>query len=144
MARDESLPPEPLPLTEASVQEIQLELIRRRKFNQFNGSRIVASLRHHRTIWRAVVFDRQGYATRETSGLSGMCLIKLRDLPMNYWNVDTLFVLCDDVSKAHELPRVADSEEWLADTAYVHENREELAMALGDGHPEFVVEFWWD
>ena len=33
MRADPSLPPEPLPLTEASVQEIQLELIRRRRFN---------------------------------------------------------------------------------------------------------------
>ena len=144
MARDESLPPEPLPLTEASVQEIQLELIRRRRFNQFDGRKIVASLRQHRKLWRAVIFDRPGLFTSDQSGLSAMCLIKLRDLPMNYWNVDTLFVLCEDVDKARQLTEIAESEQWMADSAYIHENREQLAMALGDSHPEIVVEFWWD
>jgi hypothetical protein len=144
MAKDESLPPEPLPLTEASVQEIQLELIRRRRFNQFDGKKIVASLRQHRKLWQAVVFDREGFSIKEQTGLSGMCLIKLRDLSLNYWNVDTLFVLCEDIGCARQLTKIAEAEEWMADTAYIHENREELTMALGTSDPGIVVEFWWD
>jgi len=51
MARDPSLPPEELPLTQASVQGIQLELIRRRRSNSFDGQRVVATLRRHRKLW---------------------------------------------------------------------------------------------
>ncbi len=50
-----------LPLRDATVQEIQLELIRRlRGFsNDFNGEKIYASLlwKHH-ALWRAVLLDR--------------------------------------------------------------------------------------
>src|SRR5437764_284351 len=85
MTRDPSLPPEPLPLTEASVQEIQLELIRRWRFNQFDGPKVVASLRAHRKLWRAVLMDRLGFISRDGHHWG---LIKLRDLPGNTWNVD--------------------------------------------------------
>src|SRR5437762_9537039 len=86
---DPSLPPEDLPLTEASVQEIQLELMRRRSFNFFDGPKIVASLRKHRHLWQAVLMDRLGFVSKEGGHLNwGM--IKLRDLPKNYWNVDDL------------------------------------------------------
>src|SRR5258708_7624536 len=102
MQSDPSLPPEPLPLTEASVQEIQLELMRRKQFNSFDGPKIVASLRQHRSLWRAVLMDRSG----------GMDLIKLRDLPDNYWNVDELFIMTDTYSQAYELQRIAEEEQW--------------------------------
>ena len=48
-------------LREATVQEIQLELIRRTKFNAFDGERIHASLMKHRTYWQAVLLDRRGH-----------------------------------------------------------------------------------
>jgi hypothetical protein len=132
MVNDGSLPPEPLPLTAASVQEIQLELIRRRQFNEFNGKRIVQSLRRRRDLWQAVVLDRKD------------SLIALRDLPMNYWNVDTLFVLCEDIGKATRITELAEEDDWKADTVHIDQNETELAKSLGTSDPGIVVEFWWD
>src|SRR6266478_6162978 len=106
MPADPSLPPEPLPLTEASVQEIQLELIRRRRFNQFDGPRIVASLRRHRSLWRAVLMDRLGYVSDLDGTQSVSDLIKLRDLPHNDWNVDDMYILPDTLDQARSLPHI--------------------------------------
>ena len=69
-------------LNTASLQDIQLELIRRASFNHLNGPKVVADLEKHRDLWRSALIDRP-------SGVA----IKLRDLPENAWNVDTLFIL---------------------------------------------------
>ena len=106
MNHDPSLPPEPLPLTEASVQEIQLELIRRRRFNQFDGPRIVASLRRHRSLWRAVLMDRLGHVSERDGRQTMWDLIKLRDLSHNDWNVDDMYILTDTLDQARELERI--------------------------------------
>lgn len=140
--REDSLPPEPLPLTEASVQEIQLELMRRRRFNEFDGPKIVASLRRHRKLWRAVLMDRLGFVAEK--GGSDWGLIKLRDLHLNTWNVDDLFILTDTLEDAHELERIATEEDWKADNTQVIQNLDERTRSLGTSHPGFLVSFWWD
>lgn len=142
MSRDSSLPPEPLPLTEASVQEIQLELIRRRRFNQFDGPKIVASLRRYRGLWRAVLMDRLGFVTE--NGQNHWELIKLRDLSGNRWNVDDLYILTDTLEQARELQRIAEAEAWEADNVEVMEDRDERARALGTSDPGYIISFWWD
>jgi hypothetical protein len=145
MTRDPSLPPEELALTEASVQEIQLELIRRWRFNEFDGPRVVGSLRRHRGLWKAVMMDRVGIVSRE--GLPAMSLIKLRDLSSNTWNVDVLYVLCDSVGDAERLKRVAEEEEWMADTIEVYGDEQRVGMALGSfggGQRPAILEAWWD
>jgi hypothetical protein len=75
---------ESLPLRDASVQDIQLELLRRTSYNALDGERVCASLLRYRHLWLAALLDRPG-----GSGMSG--LIKLRDLPENLWNADTLY-----------------------------------------------------
>lgn len=72
-------------------QEIQLELIRRGSFNDFDGPLIADVLVANKHLWSAVIFDREGYA--EEARRSSIDLIKLRDLEAGYWNVDTLFIL---------------------------------------------------
>ena len=69
-------------ITMASLQDIQLELIRRSSFNKLNGPQVVADLEKHQDLWRSALIDRP-------SGVD----ITLRDLPENAWNVDTLFIL---------------------------------------------------
>ena len=142
MSRDPSLPPEPLVLTEASAQEIQLELIRRWKFNCFDGEKVVASLRRHRGLWRAALMDRLG--VRSSDILPAMHLIKLRDLPKNEWNVDTLVVLTPDLESARVLAKISEDENWIADDARVIEDESERSSALGTSHPDYIVSFWWD
>ena len=74
-------------LRDASVQEIQLELLRRRCWNALDGERAHASLLKHRDLWLAVLLDWPGVANyAEPSSLLMSGLIKLRDLPDNFWN----------------------------------------------------------
>src|SRR5438105_6982113 len=94
---------ESLSLRGATVQEIQLELLRRTSFNALDGERVYASLLKHRDLWLAVLLDRPGvpnYAEPGSLLMSG--LIKLRDLPENFWNGDTLFILTQSDSHARE------------------------------------------
>jgi hypothetical protein len=141
--RHPSLPPEDLPLAEASVQEIQLELIRRRRFNCFDGPKVVASLRQHRSLWRAVMMDRLGFVSKDgTSANWG--LIKLRDLPGNYWNVDDLYILTDTLEQAMQFERIAEQEDWKANNVTLIREQRERSMALGTSEPGYVISFWWD
>src|SRR3954453_17755676 len=81
-------------LRDASVQDIQLELLRRTSFNALDGERVCASLLKHRDLWRAALLDRPGVANYAEPGLLLMGgLIKLRDLADSIWNADTLFIL---------------------------------------------------
>jgi hypothetical protein len=132
-------------LREASVQDIQLELIRRRRFNNYYGEAVYASLLKHRSLWTAVLLDRPGvpnYA-EQTHLLMG-ALIKLRDLPQNYWNADTLFILTPSRSEAHELARIAEEEAWGGEIM-LHEDLEETDRALGTGRQKYgLLSMWWD
>ncbi len=78
-------------LRKSTVQEIQLELIRRSTFNACDGEQIVASLLAHCDLWEAAMMDR--FCFSKAGKLPTMGLIKLRDLDDNLWNFDTLYVL---------------------------------------------------
>jgi hypothetical protein len=129
-------------LTEATVQEIQLELIRRTQFNAFDGERVVAALMAHRELWEAVLMDR--FCFSNPGGLPSAGLIKLRDLADNYWNVDTLYVLCPDAASARQLGEMAETEGW-GEMVQVHNDEKEVQSALGGtGRPHAIVSIWWD
>jgi hypothetical protein len=136
---------ESLSLRDATVQEIQLELLRRSSFNALDGERVVDSLLKHRDLWLSVLLDRPGLANyAEPSRLLMMGLIKLRDLPYNLWNADVLFVLTPTHAQAHELARIAEEEDW-AGEVYVDTNQEEIDRALGTGRDEYgLMTVWWD
>jgi len=136
---------ESLVLRDATVQDIQLELIRRTKFNDFDGEKLVASLLKHRHLWLAVLLDRPGVANyAEPTMLLTAGLIKLRDLADNYWNADTLFVLTRTQALAEEFARVADEEEWSSMTQ-IYKNQKDIDMALGTGRQEYgLLSMWWD
>lgn len=137
---------ESLLLRSATVQEIQLELIRRTRFNQLDGEEIYGSLMAHRDLWQAVLLDRVGLPDKKDLRLLfAFGLIKLRDLPGNQWNADSLFVLTKDHDQARQWPRIAEQEAWEADDVHVYEDQQEIDRALGiytmnNG----LVEFWWD
>jgi hypothetical protein len=136
---------EPISLRDASVQDIQLELLRRTKFNALDGERVVASLLAHRDLWLAALLDRPGVPNYAEPGfllVSG--LIKLRDLPDNYWNADTLFILTRTHEHARHLARIADEEDWGGEVR-VYEDQQEIDRALGTGRQEFgLLSVWWD
>lgn len=136
---------ESLSLRDASVQDIQLELIRRTKFNAMDGERIVASLLAHRDLWMAALLDRQGVPDYTKPGrLLTAGLIKLRDLPEDYWNADKLFLLTESREKARRLAQIAEEEDWGGEIQ-LYLDEEEIDRALGTGRQEYgLLGIWWD
>jgi hypothetical protein len=136
---------ESIPLRDASVQEIQLELLRRTSFNALDGERIYNSLLKHRSLWRAALLDRQGvpnYAKPRLLLMGG--LIKLRDLEDNFWNADMLYLLTSNRQAADELARIAEEEDWGGEVC-VYKDQEEMDDALGTGRQEYgLISVWWD
>jgi hypothetical protein len=132
----------PLLLTEATVQEIQLELIRRTRYNAFDGERVAAALNAHPDLWEAVLLDRPGVAQPGQLPTAG--LIKLRDLSSNHWNADTLYILCPDPARARLLGAIIETEDW-GGMVRVLDNEAAVERALGGtGRPHAIVEVWWD
>jgi hypothetical protein len=136
---------ESLSLREASVQDIQLELLRRTRFNDLNGEKVTASLLKHRHLWLAVLLDRPGVPNyAEPSYLLTAGLIKLRDLPYNLWNADTLFISTPTHSQARELAGIAEAEDWGGDI-HIFEDQKDIDQVLGVGRRGYgLVSIWWD
>lgn len=132
-------------LRDATVQDIQLELIRRARFNEFNGERICELLNKYRGYWQAVLLDRPGVPNYDQPGqLLMLGLIKLRDLAYNGWNADTLYVLTHTPEQARELAKVFE-ESMPGAMPQVHEDTTETGMALGMGRHEYgLLTVWWD
>ncbi|MBM3980608.1 MAG: hypothetical protein FJ304_10040 [Planctomycetes bacterium] len=132
-------------LQKASIQDIQLELIRRTQHNALDGERVYKSLLKHHVLWQAVLLDRQGVPNyRKPGGLQLAGLVKLRDLTHNLWNADTLFVPTTSPAAARELAEVAMREGWGGELQ-LHEDREEAANALGGGPRNCgLLSIWWD
>ena len=131
-----------IPLGEASIQEIQLELIRRRRFHAFDGQRVADCLLQHRQLWQAVMMDR--LAISHPGSLPTLGLMKLRDFPKDEWNVDTLYILSANKEDAEKLADILNTRQW-GGMVNVHANPEEVDNALGGAKPgQAVVSIWWD
>jgi hypothetical protein len=127
-----------IPLATATVQDIHLELIRRSEHNAFHGHRVLADLLAHRQDWQAVLFDTYGLATDR--GLPAR-LLKLRDMPYNDYNTDTLYILAVNVEAAHRLTALA--EPWGAEPHIYSQEDTERALGTSIGN-ERLVQMWWD
>jgi hypothetical protein len=129
----------------ASVQDVQFELLRRTCFNALNGEKVCASLLKNRHLWLAALLDKPGVANYAEPGLlllSG--LLKLRDLPDNIGNADTLFVLTPPRREAERLAQLAEDEDW-GGQVHVYRHQDETDWALGMGRQEYGLVFvWWD
>jgi hypothetical protein len=136
---------DPLLLRQASVQDIQLELLRRTTFNALDGEKVCASLLKHKHLWRAALLDRPGVANYAEPALLLMGgLIKLRDLSHNIWNADTLFVLTPTRRDAERLAQIAEEEDWGGEV-HVFTDQNETDRALGTGRQEYgLMSVWWD
>lgn len=131
-------------LREATAQEIQLELLRRTRHNALDGEQIVESLLKHRDLWLAVLLDRLYVWTRTDYDLPLGNFMKLRDLPYNDWNANTLYILTDEREKAIRLAQIAEEEDWAGEVR-VFDDPEQVARSVGSGRDEhFLVRIWWD
>jgi hypothetical protein len=135
----------PVALRDASVQEIQLELLRRTCFNALDGEKVYASLLTHRDLWLAALLDRPGLPNYAGPGLLLTAgLIKLRDLPDNFWNADTLFILTPTRQAADRLAGIAEEEDWGGEVQ-IYKDQAEIDRALGTGRQEYgLLSVWWD
>jgi hypothetical protein len=132
-------------LRDATVQDIQLELIRRTRFNTFDGEVICELLAKYRSYWIAAVFDNNGVPNYRNPGqLPVGGLIKLRDLDRNILNVDSLFVMTHTRAQAKELAGAFDESDTGA-MPILYDNQEEIDMALGIMREEYgLLKVWWD
>lgn len=129
-------------LGEATVQEIQLELIRRRRFHAFDGQRVVDCLLQHRDLWEAVMMDR--VALSHPGSLPTMGLMKLRDFAQDEWNVDTLYLLTKSKEDAKKLAEIFNRRQW-GGMVDIHTDPEEVDAALGGARPgQALLSIWWD
>ncbi len=129
-------------LGQATIQEIQLELIRRRNFHAFDGQRVADCLLQHRDLWEAAMMDR--VAISYPGSLPTMGLMKLRDFSKDEWNVDTLYILTRSKQDAERLAEIFNKRKWggLVD---VHVDPEQVDNALGGAQPgQAIVSIWWD
>ncbi|MBW3540785.1 MAG: hypothetical protein KY476_10980 [Planctomycetes bacterium] len=135
---------ESIALTEATSQEIQLELLRRTSFNMLSGERVARDLMAHRDLWQSVILDRMPIWSVNYAELSLGWLVKLRDLALNIWNADTLILLTDSEQKLHRLKEIADG--WNGEVhLYDESKRAELDRCLGTGRDSSVLlTVWWD
>ena len=68
-------------------------------------------------------------------------LIKLRDMPGDVYNVDTLYILAANEAAAQRLAALGES--WFAD--WVGPRREAFQHSLGGSREEGqLVAMWWD
>jgi hypothetical protein len=71
-------------------------------------------------------------------------MIKLRDIDGNFWNADTLYVLCDSRAAADELVAKLPMERFGC-LAKVEDDQRIIRRALGGGKEgPVIVSFWWD
>ena len=130
-------------LRDATVQEIQWELIRRTQHNALDGEQLVAFLTRHRHLWTAVLLDKLMVWVRDHR-LPLLGLIKLRDLPKNDWNTDTLYILTENKENAHTLARLFE-EFQMAGMPLVYDDHAEIQASLGIGlEGPALVSVWWD
>ena len=130
------------PLGKASIQEIQIELIRRRHFHAFDGQRVADCLMRHRNLWEAVMMDR--LAISHPGSLPTLGLMKLRELPTDKWNVDTLYILARSKEDAEKLAEILNRRQW-GGMVDLHADLEEVDNAIGGAKPgQAIVAIWWD
>lgn len=117
------------------IQELNLKLMELSSYNNFDGKRCVKDLKQNQTLWDAVLMDRENYYK------GGIDLIKLRDLKDNYWNVDTIFILCP-IGKENDLLNLVNN--WGADEVDFLSLEDSKNFLGSSGEQRRVLRIWFD
>ncbi len=132
-----------LRLADATVQELQLELLRRSVADQYSVDELIQILIDNQNLWRGLIIDRLGI-NEGGHWLQPMSMIKLRNIEDNYWNADTLFVLCPNKAAAESLKLKIPGEKFAA-MIDVKDDAKEIDNALGGADRGLVIlRAWWD
>jgi len=115
--------------TRKTIQDIQLDLIERASFNQFDGEQVKQDLLENKNLWKGVIMGR----------FDSFPLIPLRDIADNIWNVDTLMIL-PQAGKENELQELAAG--WCADDVELIKG-DKISLMYG-GIENKVIRVWWD
>lgn len=148
------------------IQQIQLQLLKLSSFNELDGKAIADSLVANRELWFAFILDRANYGyhyereawiegkkSTENGDLPAAPIdtIRLRDIGVGYWNVDTLFILPAQ-GKENALELLV-HREWNADEIDWYDSADARHVVLNEpkiGERYEMLEFprmlrvWWD
>jgi hypothetical protein len=113
------------------VQNVQLDIIARTKFNFFDGRKISELLKENHRMWRAVLMP--------------LDLISLRDMEDGTWHADTVYIYPEDgyQSQLEELVREqfnADEIEWVDGLSAV----DMLGTTDVENKSHVILSVWWD
>lgn len=124
------------------VQQLQFALLRDVQYNLFNGAEVVDDLLAWRDLWYAVIADRCGSSTGKRYE-QVIDLIRLRDMPRGYWNVDYVFIWTSDANLGRLRPMI--EERWQANVVDVLDHDEaEMSMGCTLGPDARILYAWWD
>lgn len=133
---------------EATPLELQLELVRRTRFNAFNGPRIHDDLVARRDLWRSAIFGRDDVAFIERSGERVHAapfwntLNLLTNERVEGYNADQLWALTPSAEAGRALLALARNR-WRCDERRMW-NRANSRRVAGCRGDERVVSLWWD
>lgn len=127
-----------------TVQQIQLEIIRRGGYNAFRGDRVYAWLASHRSAWVSAAFGRLRTKVKDRRAVieSLTRFNTVTELVDDGWNADELWLVAPDAAAAERLRTVAQVH-WFADNVTTL-TEEEARRVAGVESPAQVVELWWD
>jgi|SRR5450759_1859077 len=110
-----------------NTQELQFELMKKASFNNFHAEQVIRDLKANTHLWDAALMDQPN-------------LIKLRDLPEDIWNVNTLYILTGIKSdQLSELARLwnPSSLRWI--------EGDEASIRLGAYvSGDYILCIWWN
>ena len=128
-----------------TTQELQFELMKKGSFNGFDGEEVVRFFQDNPVLWQGVIFDR-GSSNAMNGHPFAECidLIRLRDIPDDCWNADTLYITPKKGREADLKERIeeklgADEVDWM-------DPKGTLGL-LGPFSPNpltAVLRVWWD
>lgn len=111
------------------IQLLNLNLMRKATFNNFEGDDVVDMLIKNKDLWKGLVMTRL------------KDLIYLRDIEDNDWNVDTLFIIAEE-GKEKDLELLVSKHFFADEVDYLEEK--EVKDLLGTSKETKVLRVWWD
>jgi len=124
----------PEALSKYTLQQLQLELLRRSK-----GNEIVAWLLEHHSLWTAVILDEIELAGYQMSDCRVPNLDKLLSTAFNHWSADYLYILTPDRRWAEQLRESgAERKFWRLNEVFVYDEVSSRTM-LGSSEYGYVM-----